>query len=86
MKKKLVLAACAAIVAAAAVCGTKAARSFMTADELFNENVEALASREGHGRAMCFNQYSVNKDLRCLRCYDCIYVEGQGLHRGGICR
>lgn len=48
MKKKLVLAACAAIVAAivAAVCGTKAARSFMTADELFNENVEALASGE----------------------------------------
>lgn len=46
MKKKLVFAACAAIVAAAAVCGTKAAKSFVEANELFNENVEALTRRE----------------------------------------
>ena len=67
MNKKLILAACATIVAAAAVCGTKAAKSFMAADELFDENVEALTRRESGSNCTGPKSANILLDVYC-RC------------------
>ena len=86
MKKKITLAVCAAIVAAAAVFGLKSSMLAMSSEMIFNANVEALARGEGHGRATCYIEYSYDKDYRCLRCGDCVFVEGKGTNEGGRCR
>ena len=46
MTRKMILAASAAIVAVAAVCGAYASNVFAKADALFDSNVEALTRTE----------------------------------------
>ena len=63
MKKKLILAASAAIVAAAAMCGMYAATDSKV-DDLFESNVEALAQVEQPDTIMCI--YDPNYDCEAL--------------------
>lgn len=86
MKKKLIMAAGMVIVAAAALF---ALTSLKMSDSsiLFSANVEALARSEGSSsRAVCYSQYLQSDNSRCLACMSCEFVDGVGVHRGGICR
>lgn len=86
MRKKFFLAVSAAIVAASAIGGVYVVNNSPVADELFDSNVEALARGEAHSRAICYNQYNISKEIRCLICGSCEYTDGEGLTRGGYCR
>ena len=86
MKNKMIVAAGMVIVAAAALF---ALTSLKMSDSsiLFSANVEALARSEGsRSRAVCYSQYLQSDNSRCLACMSCEFVDGVGVHRGGICR
>ena len=86
MKKKILLTASIAIVIAAGLSGMNRAVSGIESGLVFNANVEALARGEAHSRAICYNQYNISKEIRCLICGSCEYTDGEGLTRGGYCR
>mgnify|MGYP000319773564 CR=1 FL=1 len=86
MKKKLIVSAGMVIVAAAALF---ALTSLKMSDSsiLFSANVEALARSEGSSsHAVCYSQYLKSDNSRCLECMSCEFVDGVGVHRGGVCR
>ncbi len=64
MKKKLILAAGAAIAAAAAVCWSKSVMLTASVNELFEANAEALARVEQPDTIMCI--YDPDYDCEAL--------------------
>ena len=83
MKKKILLTASIAIVIAVGLFGMNRAVSGIESGLVFNANVEALARGEAH---ICYNQYNISKEIKCLICGSCEYTDGEGLTRGGYCR
>ena len=86
MKKKLIVAAGMVIVAAAALFVLTSLR-MSDSSILFSANVEALARSEGSSsRAICYSEYLRSEEVCCLECMTCEFVNGVGVHRGGVCR
>ena len=84
MKKILISAAVAAALVTGLVVGL---HSIWDIDPILEANVEALSRGEsGGGRAICYSQYVINDNMRCLKCGSCGYVNGVGVTKGGYCR
>ena len=79
MNKNLVLAVCAAIVAAAAVFGLKSSMLAMSSEMIFNANVEALAKSESGVTGHCSEETGECMAI-CPRCGEKYYAPG---HKGG---
>ena len=86
MKKKIVVTGSLASVIGVGFFGLIWAVSGIDSGLVFIAIVEALARGEAHSRAICYNQYNISKEIKCLICGSCEYTDGEGLTRGGYCR